>query len=304
MPQTSFKPSFIVSKGERQGENGIYHDELDKYREIAKGIYLWGGLPKDIPNDYIEQALFDFGSVSAKNVPGLGVIVCPASPTLYNLYGEPSKWTPTGQTYPAGNSTDLLKVSENPVLFLGKSMASRIELDSKILLHAKISLLQNVWGMRQPIALESNPGNNQDAIVFQNQLYNGQPCIPLIDTTKVKAEVIELGIKDFTQPLINVEQDQDAKILTLLGIDNRGVEKASGINVEESTAQNQQLSIILTKGLLKRQLWCEKINPLLVDDAGNKYTLSVRINPAYDQTIDSPEDEVQNDKDGEVDGEQ
>ena len=273
-------PSFYLSKGERNNKMRVNFDPYQRYLTIAQGIYEWDGLPEDVPRGYVEQALFWFGCVGAKEVPGIGLCVFGATPTSWTIYGEPATWLPTGLktiTTPLINEK-----SDNPTLYLGVSVSDKISAFADIQKQAVISVRQNIIGMRQPIALDGNPGNSADAYVLSNELEGGEQFIPVIEAGKLGVKAIDLGIVDYTTSLLNVYDAMDREILSYMGIKNSGTEKQSGITPEETLSITQELSLVSTVGLKLREDWCKKINAVLGTN------ISVKIADSYvESDVDS-----------------
>lgn len=267
-------PSFYVSKGERK-LLGLNFDPYQRYLTIAQGIYEWKGLPDDVPRGFVEQVLFNYGCLSAKDVDGLGVCIFAAAPNTWTIYNEPAKWLPTGLNMASSNSNIINTVSDNPCLYLGMSVADKIASFATIQAHSLISLRQNVIAMRQPIALDGNPGNSADAFVLQGEIEGGENYIPVINSGKLGVKTVDLNPTDFTTSLINVYDAMDREILSYMGIKNSGTEKQSGITSEETLSITQELSLVSTLGLKLREDWCKKINSIL----GTNF--SVKIADAY-----------------------
>lgn len=288
------RPSFLTTKGERKRAT-YYFDPLERYRIIAKGIYRWKNLPRDVPDGYIEEAIFNYGGVSAKEIEGLGICILPATPKLFNIYGEPHSWLPTGLKG-VPQSIDVMSESENPVLWFGQSISQRVEIYAGIMKSALISLQQNVIALRQPIALDGKVGNNAEACILSNELEGGEMYIPVIDGERLGVKVIDLMAHDYTQSLISTYNAMDSEILTVLGVKNVGTEKASGITVEETLSLGQELTITSDVGLIKRRKWCDEINAVL----GTNY--SVDVSSAYiqkNEDKDNIPDALENDKEPE-----
>lgn len=279
------KPDWFNSRGERaRAAEIVPFDPLEKYRILAAGIYQWEGLPDDVPDGYIERVLFDTGKVSAKIVNAVTYIL-PVHTKTYGIYGETISWLPSVVNSTANLIPELKEPSDNPVLEIGEPIARMVRLYAHILHDSLISLRQNVIALRQPIAIYGNPGNSANGIVLKNELDNGDIYLPLIERSGVDIEAIDLKAKDYTQALISVHNAMDNEILTALGIKNTGIEKASGVTSEETTALHQELQIASDKGLKLRQKWCEKIN----DRLGTNF--SVRISDAYIVKEPEPEPE-------------
>lgn len=279
------RPSFLTTKGERKRATFLF-DPLARYRQIAKGIYEWSNLPEDVPEGYIEEALFNYGGISAKVVQGLGICIMPASPRTYDIYGQPLTWLPTGLVG-IPQSVPLMEESANPVLWLGAPLVDQVELFAQVMKSSLISLQQNVIALRQPIAIDGNVGNSANACVLSSELEEGELFIPVINSERLGVQVIDLKAVDHTQSLIATYNAMDNEILTVLGVKNTGTEKASGITIEETRSVTQELTLTSTYGLKKRQKWCEKINKVLGTD------FWVEVSSAYKQNEVEAEDEGQ-----------
>jgi len=254
----------MTTKGERK-RGTYFYDPLERYRQIAKGIYIWENLPEDVPEGFIEEAIFNFGGVSAKFVDGLGICVMAVAPKTYNIYGQPLSWLPTGLTG-IPQSVDIMSSSDNPVLWFGAPISNRVEIFAGIMKSALISLQQNVIALRQPIALDGTVGNNANACILSNELEEGEMYIPVIDGERLGVKVIDLQANDFTQSLISTYNAMDNEILTVLGVKNTGTEKKSGITTEETLSLTQELTLTSDVGLKTRKIWCDKINAILGTD--------------------------------------
>ena len=263
------RPSFLTTKGERK-RGTFYFDPLERYRIIAKGIYKWENLPDDVPDGYIEESIFNYGGISAKEIEGLGICVLPAAPKLFNIYGEPLSWLPTGLKG-VPQSIDVMKESDNPVLWFGQSISQRVEIFAGIMKSSLISLQQNVIALRQPIALDGKIGNSANACILSTEIEEGEMYIPVIDGERLGVKVIDLQAKDYTQSLISTYNAMDSEILTMLGVKNVGTEKASGVTAEETLSVGQELTLTSNVGLVMRQKWCDKINAKI----GTNFKVSV-----------------------------
>lgn len=273
------KPSFI------EGKNccrKIDFDPIEHYREIAKGIYEWDGFPEDLPDDYIESVLFDYGQVGAKYVDGLGIVVSGAATVFKGLQGQTLTWRPIdliiARLPPNINVTG---ESSTPTLNLGMAMKDRIEMKLDIIKQSYISLRQNMIALRQPIGVKGRTGAEADGLIFKIELEEGEMYIPVLDISSEPGAVIDLKAHDWSGSIINTINAMDNEILTELGVQNTGTEKASGMAVEEVTSIHQELRLISKKGLRKREKWCNRINPIL----GTNF--SVKLSEAYEEKIEA-----------------
>jgi len=272
------RPSFYLSKGERN-KHRFDFDPLSRYRYLAKGIYEWSGLPDDVPDGFIEEMLFDFGGISAKDDPSLGIVIVPCSPVLLSIYGTPLTWIPVGLANLPPTAQTIMAESDNPVLWIGEPPARRAEIFAEILKQSLISLRQNIIALRQPIAVDGEPGNTTDGLMLMADLEGGEQYIPVIDAKRLGVQVLDLKSKDYTASLVATYNAMDNEILTIIGLNNTGTEKASGVNIEESTSLHQELKITSDAGLKLRRQWCDRINARL----GTSF--SVGLASSYERTL-------------------
>lgn len=268
--RSSVKPTFLMSKGQRSvmESEGVVIDELaDRYLKRYTAKYVWSGMPDDMPDGFIEDRLFWYGSVSAKKIRGAGIGVMGAAPVNLTLYGTPLKWLPIG-TYGSTDSVkigDLHKESDNPVLYIGNSPYQMIKPYLEIMRKALNALNLNVAAMAQPVLLQAQPGMELEARMLESDFGTGKVYIPVINSGAIPAEVLDLKATDHTVNLLGVIHDMDAEILTILDIRST-LEKSSGISTAEASAGEQELGDGMDYGLRMRKQWCEAINGLLSTD--------------------------------------
>lgn len=286
------RPWWFNPKGARKAlalNEIILFDPLEKYRTLAAGIYEWSGLPDNVPEGYIEETLFDHGAISAKKLNG-DIFILPAHAVTRGVYGEILTWRPAYTNATGSVIEGLQETSDTPVLDVGTPIAEIVRVYAAILEDSLISLRQNVRALRQPIAIYGNPGNAAETITLKNELDYGALAIPLIERTAMDIEAIDLKAKDWTQSLIATHNAMDNEILTHMAIKNTGVEKSSGITVEETTSLHQELRITSHVGLKLRMQWCEKINSVLDTN------FEVRLADAYRAEMDQAVDETLEDE--------
>lgn len=108
-----------------------------------------------------------------------------------------------------------------------------------------------------------------------------------MDAKRLGVQVIDLKAKDYAASLVGTYNAMDNEILTIIGLNNTGTEKASGVNIEESTSLHQELRITSDTGLKLRRQWCERINAKL----GTSF--SVKLAAEYEEKTDPKKEEKQ-----------
>ena len=114
------RPSFLLSKGERKGMDGLIlpEDILLHYAEVYCSRFQWEGTPKDMPQGFIERALFWTGGIAPVRAFGEEQLIA-SYPVMLGIYAQPISWRPV----PAGGSIippNLMreyKQSKDPMMF-------------------------------------------------------------------------------------------------------------------------------------------------------------------------------------------
>lgn len=260
------KPTFIMSKGERNAASGHDTDELiERYVRLYASRFKWSGLPEGCPPDFIERQLFFYGGVSAKKVQGLGVCVMGAAPSTLTIYATPARWLPVGivgSMNTTSTSASLWKESDTPVLWDGEPMADRIAPYLEIQRKALNALGCNLVGLTNPVMIECVPGAELNGKIIKNNLGAGDVFVPIIDRSALNANVLDLKATDHTANLTGVIHDTDNTMMDMMFV-QASMEKASGISIEEATASDEQNYIGMSLELRKRREWCDRINPIL-----------------------------------------
>lgn len=260
----STKPSFLLSKGERNSQAEILDtsDLEEHYRQVAGGLYSWKGLPKGCPVDFIESsALFYSGGVGCKEVRGMGHVIAPIKPANLTIYGTPYEWIPEPLRgmMPVPSDSEFFAPSNEPSLWMGCSTLRNIEPYLKIMSQTMKVLNVNVVGLSQPIMVSGLPNAPLRGLIIESELSDGQTYIPITGRDGVAPEVLDLKATDHTANLISTIDWCDARILEIMASSN-GVQKSSGITTMETVSGVQSVIQQFQIGLEKRQAWADEVN--------------------------------------------
>ena len=289
------RPTFLLSKGERNAQNEIlYTGDLEfHYRMVAGGLYEWDGLPDDCPRDFIESmALFYSGGVGYKRVKGMGEIVTAIKPANLTIYGQPYEWIPEPMRgfMPIKSDSEFFKPSNEPALWIGEPMIRNIEPYLKIMGQTLKVLNTNIIGLSQPIMISGLPNAPLQGLIMKSELMDGETYIPLASRNGIDAQVLDLKAQDHTQNLISTIDWCDARILEIMASSN-GVEKSSGITTMETVSGVQSVLQQFQNGLKKRQDWADRVNDRF------KCDLSVKPGIGIDSLLAKKPDSAINDND-------
>ena len=251
------RPSFLTSKGERRATEGLIlpEDLLLHYAEIYASRFQWRGTPRDMPQGFIEKALFFTGGIGPVKAFGESQLVA-AYPVLLGIYAQPVTWEPV----PAGGSIippeifKQRKQDKEPMMFC-LPMADQIYELCAILARIYNCLNQTLVSMQQPVVLQGAVGGEINIKETSNDLRLGKLLIPTLDKTGMQASVLDLGGKDHTQNLVSTANAIDCEILCRFGIKSAGTEKASGVTTEETVSITQELQLINQQDYELRKKW-------------------------------------------------
>ena len=254
------RPTFLLSKGERKEMEGLIlpEDLLMHYAEVYASRFIWKGTPKDMPQGFIEKALFWTGGVGPVRAFGEENLVA-AYPVMLGIYAQPITWEPV----PAGGSMippQLMrqyKQSKDPMLRC-LPMAEQIRELCVLMADTYNCLKQTLFSMGQPVAIQGMVGGEVNVIESKDALLGRKLVVPTLDKTGIQASVIDLGGKDHTQNLISTINALDCEILARFGIKSAGTEKASGVTSEETLSITQELQLINKADYDLRMDWIEE----------------------------------------------
>ena len=253
------RPSFLLSKGERKGVEGLIlpEDILLHYSEVYASRFMWEGTPKDMPQGFIERALFWTGGIAPARAFGEEQLIA-AYPVMLGIYAQPITWEPV----PAGGSIippQLMreyKQSREPMMFC-MPMADQIRDLCILMADAYNCMKQTLFSMSQPVAVQGVVGGEINVMEAEQTLLGRKLLVPTLDKTAMQASVIDLGGKDHTQNLISTINALDCEILARMGIKSAGTEKASGVTSEETLSITQELQLINKFDYDLRVKWCD-----------------------------------------------
>ena len=253
------RPTFLLSKGERRDLEGLIlpEDIQLHYAEVYASRFIWEGTPKDMPQGFIEKALFWTGGVAPVRAFGEEQLIA-SYPVMLGIYAQPITWEPV----PAGGSIippQLMreyKQSKDPMIFC-VPMAEQIFDLCKLMADAYNCLNQTLFSMSQPVVVQGVVGGEVNVYETERTLQGRRLTIPTLDKTSMVASTLDLGGKDHTQNLISTINALDCEILARMGIKSAGTEKASGVTSEETLSITQELQLINRFDYDLRVKWSE-----------------------------------------------
>lgn len=254
--------------------NEIYHEllkeeqrllliHLEHYRNIALNLYEWENLPEGMESRHIEQALLFHGQCFFYDHDSLGFICLPCSNTgQLNVYGEPTSVMITGHGFSeTKHITEGIRIINNPRL-----LATDITLNyyCKKLAQIDSTINTNLIQQKVPFVFATTKENELTMKNLYAKMYSGEPAIFIDQNLLSQSGDLNIQSVSCEAPyLIDKLQEHrfevEKELLTYLGI-NSTVEKKERLIVDETNANNEQITLNVEIGLRERERACEEIN--------------------------------------------
>lgn len=236
---------------------------LEHYRNIALNLYEWEGLPEGMEGRHIEQALLLYGQCFFYDHETLGFICLPCSNSgQMNVYGEPTRIMVTGHGFSENKHiTEGVRIINNP-----RVIATDITLQYFCTKLAQIdsTINTNLIQQKVPFIFATSKENEFTIKNLYAKMYSGEPAI-FVDQSLLSQNG-ELNIQSVSCEapyIIDKLQEHrfevEKELLTFLGI-NTTIEKKERLIVDETNANNEQITLNVEIGLREREKACEIIN--------------------------------------------
>lgn len=282
-------PTFLTTASERKVLEA-YDDPFMhcRYEDAFAGMFHWSGLPEGCPEDFVTRAFFQSGSVSGKYAGAtFGNVICKASVRSYDIYGRPASWIPSYKDVQAVE--ELLKESDNPVLYTPVPLAARIESMLKLKKAAHMVIKENIAAMTKQVIVTGVSGGEVASMIVMDSIDGGEISIPAVKES-LGVSLLDLKPTDHTAALIGVADYADREILTECSIKNSGTEKASGITAEETVSITQQLAMTADAILAKFKAWADAMNKKLGWNLSVEYSEGYLMDDLVRQTAEGTPD--------------
>ena len=253
--------------------NDIYNDlikeekrlmliHLEHYRNIALNLYEWDNLPEGMESRHIEQALLYNGQAFFYEHDHLGFICLPCSNSgQMNIYGEPTIVMVSGHGFSENkHMTEGIRILNNP-----RVMATDIILTYYCTKLAQIDSTMNTNLIQQkvPFIFATSKENEFTIKNLYTKMYSGEPAIFVDQSLLTNGELNIQSVSCEAPYIIDKLQQHrfeiEKELLTFLGI-NTTIEKKERLLVDETNANNEQITLNVEIGLRERERACEEIN--------------------------------------------
>lgn len=253
--------------------NDIYNDlikeekrlmliHLEHYRNIALNLYEWENLPEGMESRHIEHALLHHGQAFFYEHEHLGYICLPCSNSgQMNIYGEPTVVMVSGHGFSENKHImDGVRILNNP-----RIMATDITLTYYCTKLAQIDSTMNTNLIQQkvPFIFATSKENEFTIKNLYAKMYSGEPAIFVDQSLLTNGELNIQSVSCEAPYIIDKLQQHrfeiEKELLTFLGI-NTTIEKKERLLVDETNANNEQITLNVEIGLRERERACEEIN--------------------------------------------
>lgn len=234
----------------------FYYSQI---RQLVKGIFTWNNLVDGITEKFIEDSLFEYGSVVFFKENNM--LCCGRCAEIgYNKYNEPTYF----DVYFNNGETKRIK-SEDGVICWNKydRQPSVYECDfvAKRLNNIQLTIDSNLEHLKNPYILFCSEGQKNTFKEMIKKKSNNEPYI-LADKSlseDFNPTVFDLHINDFATNLTNLRDREYNNALTMFGINNVNIQKKERLNVNETTQNDEQININLDSRFKERRKACEEI---------------------------------------------
>ena len=235
---------------------------LEHYRNIALNLYEWDNLPEGMDSRHIELALMMNGQAFFYDDEELGFICLPCSNSgQMNVYGEPTRLMITGHGYSVNKHiTEGVRILNNP-----RVMATDITLNYYCTKLAQIdsTINTNLIQQKVPFIFATTKENEFTIKTLYAKMYSGEPAIFIDQSLMTNGDLNIQSVACESPYLIDKLQQHrfevEKELLTFLGI-NTTIEKKERLLVDETNANNEQISLNVEIGLREREKACKEIN--------------------------------------------
>ena len=236
---------------------------LEHYRNIALNLYEWDGLPDGMESRHIEQALLLHGQCFFYDHGTLGYICLPCSNSgQMNVYGEPTRIMVTGHGFSENKHiTEGVRIINNP-----RVMATDVTLQYFCTKLAQIdsTINTNLIQQKVPFIFATSKENELTIKNLYAKMYSGEPAIfvdqsLLTQNGQLNIQSVSCEAPYIIDKLQEHRFEVEKELLTFLGI-NTTIEKKERLVVDETNANNEQITLNVEIGLRERERACEEIN--------------------------------------------
>ncbi len=246
-----------------------FHDLYQRLKSIALVMFKWENLPNDIPGDFIEQTLYQYGQVGFFNDPTLGYMVTKINPAgKLNIYDQPVRYQAWAIGYSKLYDRDDLVVIKNN--YLTRATHETLLLYANRLYEVERSAETNIKLQKYPLIIR---GQKSMLMSLKNifMKYDGnQPAIyadPMLDDNAIRA--IKTDVPYVADKLLQYKHELWNECMTFLGINNINGDKKERLIVDEANANGQLIKLSADVMLSSRQDAVKQIN--------EKYGLNVSV---------------------------
>lgn len=246
-----------------------FHDLYQRLKSIALVMFKWENLPNDIPGDFIEQSLYQYGQAGFFNDPTLGFMVTKINTAgKLNIYDQPVRYQAWAVGYSKQYDRDDLVVIKNN--YLTRATHETLLLYANRLYEVERSAETNIKLQKYPLIIR---GQKSMLMSLKNifMKYDGnQPAIyadPMLDDNAIRA--IKTDVPYVADKLLQYKHELWNECMTFLGINNINGDKKERLIVDEANANGQLIKLSADVMLSSRQDAVKQIN--------EKYGLDVSV---------------------------
>lgn len=228
-------------KEAEQRNYSTYLKHFNKFYGIAINRFEWVGLPKSIPEDFIEKTLIDKGKVVFVKDNMLDIMAYYVNDNgRINHYGYSDKITANGLEYNKPFKADEVVICYNNKSKLG--IRDVIEGECQRLAEIDRTIDTNIAGQKTPFIVKCD---DKTLLTLKIAYENIQTNTPVIFVDKninlSEVEVFQTPSPFVADKLVDIKHTIENELLTMLGIDNTNIDKKERVNTDEVKANDEYI---------------------------------------------------------------
>lgn len=282
-----------------EDQYNFVHDLLNDYwKNIAINIFEWkrkNGEPLEtlsegLTSTQIEEELYDKGSSLFFNDENIGYMALPVAPAnKLNVYKKPTNFRAIGNNYTKEYNVDNSVLIKNNTL--KKATFDIINYYTGKLADIELTKDLHRNAHKTPLVLETTEDTLLTAKNIFKKIHANEPVIFKNKTRgegEVGVSVLNSNVSYINDKLEDDYHNYEARILTVLGLDNYVEDKHERVQSAEVESQQEYIISSFRASLNERKKACEKINKMFGLDLVVDYVKADQIET--DENLDAQQD--------------
>lgn len=265
------KKTITTYESEAQYRHDLAVDRLYNYwRNIAINLFEWQGLPEDkqdlINSETTERFLFEDGRALYFDSGDFGEIILKCNLQGKNVIGKPTSYQAYGYGYMKTLDADKgVLIKANPSMI---PLAEQVRAICEQMVDIDETRMLRLSAHKTPFMIKTTKDYELTAKNIYDDLHASKPVIYELKgnlklaTEMPEIEILNTGAEYINDKLLDEYNTLQARLMTLLGIDNFLEDKMERVQSAEVNSQKEFIQLNFDNMLECRQKACERINAM------------------------------------------